>query len=108
MFFQGTFGPMTLGSILMEPRELTKLIQVTKPDQLLQWHSVKMKCTTKEKKEGSGGKMVKVFVAIAHDHGAILCEQYEEQLTGQLFPDFVREHFENAFENSSNPREELE
>ena len=50
MFFQETFGPMTLGSILMEPRELTKLIQVTKPDQLLQWHGVKMKCTTKEKK----------------------------------------------------------
>ena len=58
-------------------------------------------------KEGSGGKMVKVFVAIAHDHGAVLCEQYEEQLTGQFFPDFAWEHFENAFENSSNPREEL-
>ena len=43
MFFEGTFGPMTLGSILMEPRELTKLIHVTKPDQLLQWHGVKMK-----------------------------------------------------------------
>ena len=40
-------------------------------------------------KEGSGGKMVKVFVAIAHDHGAVLCEHYEEQLTGQFFPDFA-------------------
>ena len=40
-------------------------------------------------KELSGGKMVKVFVAIAHDHGAVLCEQYEEQLTGQFFPDFA-------------------
>ena len=66
-----------------------------------------MKCTTKGKKEGSGGKMMKVFVAIAYGHGAVLCAQYEEQLTGQFFADFVREHFENAFENSSNPRGKL-
>ena len=46
--------------------------------------------------------MVKVFVVIACGHGAVLCEQYEEQLTGQFFADFVKEHFENAFENSSN------
>ena len=51
--------------------------------------------------------MVKVFVAIAYGHGAVLCEQYEEQLEGQFFADFVREHFENAFENSSNPRGKL-
>ena len=36
-----------------------------------------------------------------------MCEQYEEQLTGQFFAGFVRKHFENAFENSSNPREKL-
>ena len=75
------------------------------------WHKksegLALKCTTKGKKEGSGGKMVKVFVAIAYGHGAVLCEQYEEQLTGQFFADSVREHFENAFENSSNPREKL-
>ena len=47
--------------------------------------------------------MVKVFVAIAHDHGAVRCEQYEKHLTGQFFADCVREHFENDFENSSNP-----
>ena len=51
--------------------------------------------------------MVKVFVAIAYSHGAVLCEQYEEQLTGQFLADFVREYFENAFENSSNPRRKL-
>ena len=43
-----------------------------------------MKCTTKGKKEGSGGKMVKLFVAIAYGHGAVLCEPYAEQLTGQF------------------------
>ena len=53
-------------------------------------------------KEYCGGKMMKVFVSIAYGHRAVLCEHYEEQLTEQFFPDFVREHFENAFENSSN------
>lgn len=66
-----------------------------------------LNCTTKGKKEGSGGKMVKVFVAIAHGHGAVLCEQYEEQLTGQFFADFVKEHFQNTFNNTSNPRGKL-
>ena len=57
----------------------------------------------KRKKAGSGSKMGKVFVATAHGYGADLCEQYEDQLIGQLFVDFVREHLENAFEKSSNP-----
>ena len=50
---------------------------------------------------------MKVFVANAYGHGAVLCEQYEEQLTGQFCANFVREHFENAFENSSNLRGKL-
>ena len=66
---------MVLGFTLMEPHGLAKLIHVTKLDQLLQWHDVK---SQKRKKDGSVGKMVKVFVAIAHGHGAVLCEQYEK------------------------------
>ena len=65
-----------------------------------------LKCTIKGKM-GSGSKIVKVLVAIVHGHGAVLCEQYEEPFTGQVFEAFVREHFENAFENSSNPRGKL-
>ena len=61
----------------------------------------------KWKKRGLWGKMVKVFVAIAYGHGAVLCEQYKEQLARLYFANFVREHFKNAFENSSNPRGEL-
>ena len=72
-----------------------------------QSESLALKFTTKGKKECSGGKMVRGFVAIAHGHEAVLCEQYGEQLTGQAFADFVREHFKNAFENSSNPRGKL-
>ena len=61
----------------------------------------------KWKKRGLWSKIVKVFVAIAYGHGAVLCEQYKEQLTGLYFADFVREHFKNAFENRGNPRGEL-
>ena len=50
---------------------------------------------------------MKVLIAIAYGHGAVLCEQYEGRLTGQFFEEFVREQFENAFENSSNPRGKL-
>ena len=35
-------------------------------------------CTAKGKKEGSGGKMVKLIVAISYNKGVIDCEQYEK------------------------------
>ena len=60
-----------------------------------------MKCTAKEKKEGYGGKMTKVFVAIAHGHGAVLCEQYEKQLTGQLQRTFWK-HLNIAVNHEEN------
>ena len=55
-------------------------------------YGLALKCTAKEKKEGYGGKMMKVFVTIAHGHEAVLCEQYEKQLTGQLQRTFWK-HF---------------
>ena len=63
----------------------------------------------KRKKKGFDGKMKKVFLAISHGHRAVLSssDQYEQQLTGQFFADFVREHFENPFEDGSNLRGEL-
>ena len=36
VFFQGTFRPVALGSIFMEPHGLRKLINVNKQDLLLQ------------------------------------------------------------------------
>ena len=42
-----------------------------------------------------------VFVTIAHGHVAVMCDQYEKQLTGQFLAHFVWEHFENSFESSS-------
>ena len=88
---------MISGFILTGPDGLTKVIHVTmelpRRDQAgstiatavsKKSQGLALKCTAKEKKGGYGGKMMKVFVAIAHGHGAVLCEQYEKQLTGQL------------------------
>lgn len=35
-------------------------------------------CTAKGKKEGSGGKFVKLMVAISYGKGVIDCEQYDK------------------------------
>ena len=103
---------MTLGFMLMEPHGLTKTnpFDQARSTTAVTWRKksegLTLKCTTKGKM-GSGSKIMEVLVAIVHGHGAALCEQYEEPFTGQVFEAFVREHFENAFENSSNPRGKL-
>ena len=63
--------------------------------------------TAKGSHEGSGGKTANLFVAIAYQKGVILAEQYEGQLNGQNFAEFVREQFPTLFERSSNPNGKL-
>ena len=41
-------------------------------------------CTSKGRKEGTGGKYVKLNVAISHGHGVIVCDPYEK-MCGQYF-----------------------
>ena len=62
-----------------------------------------LQCSTKGKKEGSGGRMANFFVGISHDSGTILCEQMETKLTGASFADFVVTHFPTAFERVAKP-----
>ena len=54
------------------------------------WHKksevLAFKCTTTEKKRKD---LVTVFVTIAHGHVAVMCDQYEKQLTGQFLAHFV-------------------
>ena len=52
-----------------------------------------LKFTCKGKKEGSGRKVAHFFVAIAYGKGVILCEQYLELLSGEMFQNFVRTYF---------------
>ena len=54
-----------------------------------------------------GGKVAHFLVAIAYKKGVILAEQYEGQLNGEKFSDFVQERFPETFEASANPRGKL-
>lgn len=53
-------------------------------------------CTAKGKKEGTGGKLVKVIVAISYNHGVIEVYEYEH-LDGPFFANFVKERFPVMF-----------
>lgn len=56
-------------------------------------------CCAKGKKEGSGGKVLKMMVAISQEKGVVFCEQYEK-LDGPKFADMVNEHFNAIFVRS--------
>ncbi|CAB4036036.1 Hypothetical predicted protein, partial [Paramuricea clavata] len=54
--------------------------------------------TTKGRKEGRGGRMACFFVAIAHERGVVLCEQYTcKSVTGEFIAEFIKKHFPTAF-----------
>lgn len=57
---------------------------------------LKLGCTSKGKKEGTGGNYAKFIVGITHGKGVVLCQRYEK-MTGRFFADFINEHFPNAF-----------
>ena len=53
-------------------------------------------CTAKGRKEGTGGKLVKLFVGITYNEGVVLCEPYEH-LSGASFAAFIEKHFNPTF-----------
>ena len=60
--------------------------------------------TSKGSHEGSRGRTAHFIVAIAYNKGVILAEQYESNLNGKNFADFVHEQFPTVFENSCNKK----
>ena len=56
-------------------------------------------CTAKGKKEGSGGKLVKLMVAISYGKGVIDCEQYDK-MSGFYFKDYITRKFPVLFEKA--------
>ena len=73
-----------------------------------QWHGGKgVKFTSKGKNTGTGGKMVHFIVAIAYNRGVVLCEQYQDRLTGDYFANFIKKHFDEAFAISAYPEGKL-
>ena len=59
-------------------------------------------CTAAGKKEGSGGRVAKFMVGIAHGKGVMLCEHYTERHCAKTFASFIEKHFPSCFESSNN------
>ena len=56
-------------------------------------------CTAKGAHCGSGGRLVKFFVAISYGKGVILCEQYNS-LNGRYFKTLIEREFQRMFRES--------
>jgi len=63
-------------------------------------------CTAKGSKEGSGGKLVKLIVAISHEKGVVACQQYEH-LDAKYFNYFVEQNFREMFRKAGKGRSKL-
>ena len=81
-------------------------IQRIKHVPLSLWHGERREkaLSTKGKKEGTGGHVANFLVAICYEKGVVCCERYYGNITGELFSDFVHEHFPVMFEKSANPK----
>ena len=64
-----------------------------------------LKLTLKGRKTGNNGCQVKSFVNIACGKGIIKCQQWDPEVKfiGRNYKEFVKEHFPNTLEISTNP-----
>lgn len=53
-------------------------------------------CLAKGNKVGSGGKTVKLLVAITHKFGVVCCKPYKE-MNGEFFASFIDDEFEDIY-----------
>ena len=56
-------------------------------------------CTSKGRKEGTGGKVLRLVVAISYGKGVIICEPYEK-MTGAYFSNFIDRNFNTMFQTA--------
>ena len=63
-------------------------------------------CTSKGRKEGTGGRLVRVVVAISYGKGVIACEPYE-RMCGAYFADFIDRNFNRMFEDANKEGERI-
>ena len=64
------------------------------------------RCTAKGRKTGTGGKVLKLMVAISYNKGVILCKPYEK-LNGTFFAQFIDDNFEQMFRHSDKGENRL-
>ena len=53
---------------------------------------------------GLGGRVAYFIVAIAHQKGVNLCEQYEGKTNVDMFSDFIKIHFQETFNRCRIPK----
>ena len=63
-------------------------------------------CTTKGSKEGSGAKVVKLFVSISYNKEVIACDPYEKR-DGPYFQGYVRRTFPGLLKKAKKGRSML-
>ena len=56
-------------------------------------------CTSKGGKEGTGGKVLRLVVAISYGKGVIICEPHEK-MTGAYFSNFIGRNFNTMFQTA--------
>ena len=61
--------------------------------------------TAKGSKVGLGGRVTHFIVAIAHQKGVVLCEQYEGKINGDI-SDFIKTYFQETFSRCNIPKGE--
>ena len=62
-------------------------------------------CTTKGSQVGSGGRVAHFIVAITHQKGVALCEQYEGKINGDMFSDLIKTHIQDNFSRCRIPKD---
>lgn len=60
---------------------------------------LKRGCTSKGRKEGTGGNYVRLIVAISYGKGIVVCEPYQ-RMCGDYFASFIRNNFEDMFDDA--------
>ena len=106
------FGPRVLLSILIGPVFNTSITLSMRQNQhVLAWRrkreGLDLNCTAKGSHVGFGGRVAHFLVAIAFNGGVILCQQYHRNINGEMFAQFILEHFNDISEKSANPKEKL-
>ena len=68
-----------------------------------------LKLTRKGRKTGNNGRQVKLFAVIAYRKRVIKCQQWDPEVkfTGRNYQKFVKAHFPNTLELSTNPDNKL-
>ena len=82
-----------------------------KPTRTIAWRKkskgLDLNCTANSSHVGSRGRVAHFLVAIAFNRGVLLCEKYHQIINGEMYAQFILEHFNDTFEKSANPKQKI-